>query len=185
MFLHFQEIDSSSAFLDSHFLSLDTVMMHLAKIRWQFENTSWRYPFMQETRRPTCKKSLLGPLASFSGNFYSSCILHKLLSSSTSIMVVVKGQGLERDGLGVWAEEMQTGIYRMDDQENSTVLRGTLQYVLINQDGKEYKRMIIGSGRSSMLQSMGMQIVGHNQTIEQQQCISESLCCIAVINTTL
>ena len=42
--------------------------------------------------------------------------------------------------MGVWAEEMQTGIYRMDDQENSTVAQGTLQYVLINQDGKEYKK---------------------------------------------
>ena len=72
------------------------------------------------------------------------------------------GGGWERDGLGVWSQQMQTNIYRIGNAK--VLLHSTgnhIQYPVINHDGKEYEREYIYIH------------------------ITESLCCTAVINTTL
>ena len=70
------------------------------------------------------------------------------------------GEGVGRDGLGVWDYQMQTSIYR----NNKVLVYSTgnyIQYPVINYNGKEYDKECI------------------------YMCITESLCCSAEINTTL
>ena len=72
------------------------------------------------------------------------------------------GEWWERDGLGVWDQQMQTGIYRMDKQQVLLYSTGNyIQYPVINHNGKEYEKESV------------------------YICITESLCYTAVINTTL
>ena len=71
------------------------------------------------------------------------------------------------------------------------------QYPVINHNGKEYKkrmriyklRELVMDRETGVLQSMGLQRVGHDWTTELNWhmcvCITESLCCTAEINTTL
>ena len=68
-----------------------------------------------------------------------------------------------RDKLGVWGQSMQTIVYRMDKQLGPTVYStgNYIQSSVINHNGKEYERECI------------------------YVCITESLCRIAEINTTL
>ena len=69
-----------------------------------------------------------------------------------------EGGRWERVGLGVWDQQMQTGIYRMDN--NKVLLYSTgnhIQHPVINHNGKEYEKECI--------------------------CITESLFCTAEINT--
>ena len=47
-------------------------------------------------------------------------------------------QEVGRDGLGVWDQQMQTIIYRMDKQQVYKT-GNYIQYPMINHNGKEYK----------------------------------------------
>ena len=74
-----------------------------------------------------------------------------------------EGGGL-RDGLGVWDQQMQTRIYRMDKQQFPLYSKGkSIQYPVINNSGKVYEK-----------ECMYIYIY-----------ITESLCCTAEINTAL
>ena len=42
------------------------------------------------------------------------------------------GSGWETDGLGVWDQQMQTGIYRMDKQQGPTVQHRELYSISCN-----------------------------------------------------
>ena len=54
------------------------------------------------------------------------------------------GGGWERDGLRVWDQQMQTGIYKMDKKQGPTVQhRDYIQYPMINHNGKEYEKEYI------------------------------------------
>ena len=67
----------------------------------------------------------------------------------------------ERDGLGVWYQQMQTGIYRTDKQQGLTVQhRKMYAMTVMNHNGKNKKK---------------------NMYI----CVAESLCCAAAMNTTV
>ena len=68
------------------------------------------------------------------------------------------GERMEERWMGIWGQQMQTRIYRMVNNEALPQSTGNcIQYPLINRNGKEYAYI----------------------------CITESLCCIAVMNTTL
>ena len=56
--------------------------------------------------------------------------------------MVAKGQRRrERHGLGIWGEQMQTIIQKMDKQQGPTVYTGNyIQYPVINHNGKEYEK---------------------------------------------
>ena len=57
--------------------------------------------------------------------------------------MVAKGGG-GRDGLGVWGQQVQTIIYRMDKQQGPAVEhREHIQYPVINHNGKEYENECI------------------------------------------
>ena len=71
------------------------------------------------------------------------------------------GGGWKRKGLGVWDQQLQTIIYRIDKQQGPTVQHRELYSIsLINHNGKEYEKEYM------------------------YICITESLCCTAEINTT-
>ena len=54
-----------------------------------------------------------------------------------------QGQGMQRDGVGVWVLEMQTIIYSMNKLQGPTVQhRNYIQYPVINSKRKEYKQNI-------------------------------------------
>ena len=77
------------------------------------------------------------------------------------------GGDVGRDGVGVWDQQMQAIIYRMDKQEwinNKVLLYSTgnyIQHPVINHNGKGYKKKNV------------------------QMCITESLGCTAEMGTTL
>ena len=50
-----------------------------------------------------------------------------------------RGEGWGRDGLGVWDQQMQTIICRMDKQQCPNYI----QYPVINHNGKEYEKECI------------------------------------------
>ena len=76
--------------------------------------------------------------------------------------------GWESVGLGVWDQQMQTGIYRMAKQQGPTIEHRELHS--ISCDKSKWKR----------IQKKGIYIY-----IYIYKYITESLCCIAVINKTL
>ena len=50
-------------------------------------------------------------------------------------------EGCKREGLGVWGQQMQTIIHRMDEQPSPMYSTGNyIQYSIINHDGKEYEK---------------------------------------------
>ena len=50
-----------------------------------------------------------------------------------------RGEEWEKDGLGVWDQQMQTNIYEMDKQQSPTAWQGNyIQYPEINHNKKEY-----------------------------------------------
>ena len=54
------------------------------------------------------------------------------------------GGGWERDKLGVWDQQMQTIIYRMDKQQGPTVQHRELYSISwVNHHGKEYEKEYI------------------------------------------
>ena len=63
-------------------------------------------------------------------------------SQTCNRLVVAMGEGvLRRDGLGVWGQQMQITIYRMDKQQCPTVKQGCcIQYPVINHTRKEYEK---------------------------------------------
>ena len=73
-------------------------------------------------------------------------------------------RGWGREGLGVWDQQMQTIINRMDKQQGLTAEhRIYIQYPVINQNGKEYRKECV--------------------CVCVCVCVTESLCCTAEINT--
>ena len=74
------------------------------------------------------------------------CILSRVSKHSvTDIenrLVVANGEGVwGRDGLGVWDQQIQTIIYRMDTRQDRTYSTGnSIQYPVINHNGKEYEK---------------------------------------------
>ena len=60
-------------------------------------------------------------------------------------LVVAKAEGeWGRDRLGVWDQQMQTIIYRMDKQKVLLYSTGNyIQYPVINHNGKEYEKECI------------------------------------------
>ena len=54
------------------------------------------------------------------------------------------GGGRERVGLGVWDQQMQTIIYRMDKKQGPIIQhREYIQYPVISHNGKEYEKECI------------------------------------------
>ena len=45
-----------------------------------------------------------------------------------------------RDGLGVWEQQMQTIIYRLDKQGPTVQDRELYQCLVVNHDGKDYEK---------------------------------------------
>ena len=79
----------------------------------------------------------------------------------------------ERDGVGVWDEQMQTSIYRVDKQQ--VLLQSAenyIQYSVINHNGKEYEKEYIYS-----INILYICIYVYS--------VTESLCYTSETNTTL
>ena len=53
---------------------------------------------------------------------------------------VPRRRGAGGDGLGVWDQQMQTIIYRMDKQGPTLQHRKIIQYPVISPNGKEYEK---------------------------------------------
>ena len=54
------------------------------------------------------------------------------------------GWGWGRDGLGVWDQQMQAIRYKMDKEQGPTEShRKLIKYLVINQNGKKYKKIYI------------------------------------------
>ena len=55
--------------------------------------------------------------------------------------MVTKGEkAWERDKLGVWDQQIQTTIYKIDKQQGTTITGNYIQYPVINHNGKEYEK---------------------------------------------
>ena len=63
-------------------------------------------------------------------------------SQAQNRLVVTRGRGWGKDGLGVWGQQIQTITYRMDKQPGPTVhsTGSCIKYPIINRNGKEYKK---------------------------------------------
>ena len=58
-------------------------------------------------------------------------------------------EGLWGNGLGVWDQEMQTILYRMDKQQGPTNgTRNYIQYPVVNSNRKEYGKVYIWKMKS-------------------------------------
>ena len=74
------------------------------------------------------------------------------------------GSGWWKEGMGVWDQQRQTIIYRMDKKQDHTVQhRNYIQYSVTNHNGKKHEK----------------------EYIYTYICITESLCCTEEINKTL
>ena len=63
---------------------------------------------------------------------------NKLIYETENRLVVAKR---ERGGVGVWGQQMQTIIHRMEKQQRPTVYnRECVQYPVINHSGKESEK---------------------------------------------
>ena len=85
---------------------------------------------------------------------------NRLTDIENKLMVTKGERGLERDKLGVWDQQIQATIYKV----NKVLLYSTgnyTQYPVTNHNGKEYEKEYLCI------------------------CITESLCCTPETNTTL